>query len=223
MLLWGTNSQPSTNSCKKPSQFSYLSMTSVLTSVVLINYSTQLNTLILYTLMAVVSWFHIFFSYHKTVSPSRAVNTRNSALVTYNHPRMGSQIRRHAYNIPALSSQANNVNFKISSKFNCTKMFYLLDIMLGWASLGAQLVKDLPEMQETTCTAGRPGFHPWVGKIPWRRAWQPTPVFFPGKSHGQRSLAGYSHWGRKGQTWLSGWSSSRHYVRCFQIHTVNKY
>ena len=38
----------------------------------------------------------------------------------------------------------------------------------------------------------RPGFHPWVGKIPWRRAWQLTPVFFPGKSHGQRSLAGYS-------------------------------
>ena len=36
------------------------------------------------------------------------------------------------------------------------------------------------------------GFDPWVGKIPWRRAWQPTPVFFPGESHGQRSLAGYS-------------------------------
>ena len=33
---------------------------------------------------------------------------------------------------------------------------------------------------------------PWVGKIPWRREWQPTPVFSPGESHGQRSLAGYS-------------------------------
>ena len=42
----------------------------------------------------------------------------------------------------------------------------------------------------------RCGFHPWVGKIPWRRAWQPTPVFLPGESHGQRSLAGYSPWGR---------------------------
>ena len=31
-------------------------------------------------------------------------------------------------------------------------------------------------------------FNPWVGKIPWRRKWQPTPVFLPGKSHGQRSL-----------------------------------
>ena len=39
-------------------------------------------------------------------------------------------------------------------------------------------------------------FDPWVGKIPWRRAQQPTPVFLPGESHGQRSLAGYSPWGR---------------------------
>ena len=36
------------------------------------------------------------------------------------------------------------------------------------------------------------GFDPWVRKIPWRRKWQPTPVFLPGESHGRRSLAGYS-------------------------------
>ena len=40
-------------------------------------------------------------------------------------------------------------------------------------------------------------FSPWVRKIHWRRAWQPTPVFFPGESHGQRSLVGYSLWDRK--------------------------
>ena len=38
-------------------------------------------------------------------------------------------------------------------------------------------------------------FDPWVGKTPWRRKWQPTPVFLPGKFHGQRSLAGYGPWG----------------------------
>ena len=43
----------------------------------------------------------------------------------------------------------------------------------------------------------RCGFGPWVEKIPWRRKWQPTPVLLPGESHGQRSLAGYSPWGRK--------------------------
>ena len=41
------------------------------------------------------------------------------------------------------------------------------------------------------------GFNPWVEKIPWSRAWQPTPVFLPGEFHGQRSLAGYSPWSCK--------------------------
>ena len=43
----------------------------------------------------------------------------------------------------------------------------------------------------------RRGFDPWVGKIPWRRAWQPTPVFLPEESHGQRSLVGYGPWCHK--------------------------
>ena len=41
------------------------------------------------------------------------------------------------------------------------------------------------------------GCDPWVGKIPWRRKWQPTPVFLPVKSYRQRSLAGYSPRGRR--------------------------
>ena len=43
----------------------------------------------------------------------------------------------------------------------------------------------------------RPVFDSWVGKIPWRRKWQPTSVFFPGESHGCRSLVGYSPWAHK--------------------------
>ena len=58
------------------------------------------------------------------------------------------------------------------------------------ASLVAQTVKNLPVIRET-------GFNSWVGKSPWRRDWLPTPVFLPGKPHGQRSLAGYSTWGHK--------------------------
>ena len=49
----------------------------------------------------------------------------------------------------------------------------------------------------------RPGCDPWIWKIPWRNAWQPTLVFLPGESHRQRNLAGYSLWGRKSWTWLS--------------------
>ena len=47
--------------------------------------------------------------------------------------------------------------------------------------------------KESACNAGYQGLNPWVGKIPWRREWQPTPVFLPGESRGQR----YSPWGRK--------------------------
>ena len=48
--------------------------------------------------------------------------------------------------------------------------------------------------KESACHGGGTGdgFDSWVGKIPWKRKWQPTPVFFPGKPHGQRSLVGYS-------------------------------
>ena len=60
----------------------------------------------------------------------------------------------------------------------------------GERSLVAQRSKRLPGMW-------RPGFDPWVGKIPWRRKWQPTPLLLPGESHGGRSLVGYSPWGRK--------------------------
>ena len=54
--------------------------------------------------------------------------------------------------------------------------------------------------KESTCQCKRHKrhkFNPWTRKIPWRRKWQPTPVFLHGKSQGQRSLAGYSPWSHK--------------------------
>jgi len=51
--------------------------------------------------------------------------------------------------------------------------------------------------KQSTCQYRRNGFNPWMGKTPWRRAWQPTPVFLHGESHGQRSQVGYSPWGHK--------------------------
>ena len=69
--------------------------------------------------------------------------------------------------------------------------------------------------KESTCQCRRHVFYPWVGKISWRRKWQPNVVFLPGKPHGQRNLAGYSPWGRKesgttqwlnsNSTWLMLW------------------
>ena len=51
--------------------------------------------------------------------------------------------------------------------------------------------------KESVCQCWRHGFDPWVKKVPWRRKWHPTPVFLPGKSHGQSRLVGYSPWGCK--------------------------
>ena len=64
---------------------------------------------------------------------------------------------------------------------------------MDWSFPSSSAVKNL-----SPYTRGkRSKFNLWVGKIPWSRAWQPTPVFLPEKYHRQRSLAGYSPWGHK--------------------------
>ena len=63
--------------------------------------------------------------------------------------------------------------------------------------------------KQSTCQCSRckrPGFNPWIGRIPWRKKWQRTPVFLPGESHGQRSLVGYSLWGCKESDRTEHWS-----------------
>ena len=76
-----------------------------------------------------------------------------------------------------------------------TNLYHICNL---YVSLVAQTVKNLPTMQENS-------FDPWVGQIPWRREWLPTPVFLPGKFHGQRSLASYSPWEsrRVGHNWVT--------------------
>ena len=64
----------------------------------------------------------------------------------------------------------------------------------NWASQLALVVKNMPANARTS---KRHRFNPQVGKIPWRRKWQSTPVFLLGESHGWRILVGYSRWGRK--------------------------
>ena len=69
---------------------------------------------------------------------------------------------------------------------------------------------------------GRPGFDPWVGKIPWRKEWQPTPVFFPRKFHGQRNLAGYSPWGHKESETTEGLSHTHTHTHTHTAYKLNK-
>ena len=98
--------------------------------------------------------------------------------------------------------------------------------------IGEVFQEQLPRWhsgKESTCQCRRcrgHRFDPWVRKIPGRRKWQATPVFLPGKFHGQRSLAGYNPWGRResdtteqqqrtflvvltGQSALPAWSGER--------------
>ena len=73
----------------------------------------------------------------------------------------------------------------LPSLFRSVKMLFIF---------GHEDIRGLPwwlSGKESTHQAGDPG-SVTVGKIPWRRKWQPTPVLLPGESHGQRSLAGYS-------------------------------
>ena len=74
--------------------------------------------------------------------------------------------------------------------FAC-KWYHDVCFLSGFLHLGASLVAQRLKHLPAT------GFNPWVGKIPWRRKWQPTPVFLPGESHGRRSLVGYCPWGCK--------------------------
>ena len=76
----------------------------------------------------------------------------------------------------------------ICVSLNNSRFGGLLKLFMGFP--GGSVVKHPLAKQETLVPS-------LGGKIPWRRKWQPTPVFLPGKSHGQRNLAGYSPWGRK--------------------------
>ena len=81
----------------------------------------------------------------------------------------------------------------------CSNLHHTLNKDLTVIALG---FPDGTRGKAPTCQCRRHkrrGFDPWVGKIPWRRAWQPTAVFLPGESHGQRSLEGYSPQGHKQQ------------------------
>ena len=79
----------------------------------------------------------------------------------------------------------------LQSFCNCSKC-----LTHTWRKAASSCFPGGASGEEPACQCKQWGFNPWAGKIPWRRKWQTTPVFLPRK-HGQRSLAGYSSWGRR--------------------------
>ena len=88
--------------------------------------------------------------------------------------------------------QKINVNKKKSRylKLRNLSLFHVGDVSHVWLPCRLRWLRICLQCR-------RPEFHPCVRKIPWRRKWQLTPVFLPGKTHGQRILVGYSPWGPK--------------------------
>ena len=80
-----------------------------------------------------------------------------------------------------------------SMDVNLSKLREIVEDRKAWnaAVYGVTSFPGGSDGKASTC--GRPGFNPWVGKIPWRRKWQPTAVLLPGKFHGLRSLVGCIH------------------------------
>ena len=77
------------------------------------------------------------------------------------------------------------------------------DVPLFSLSLATSELSWWLSSKESACQCRRHRFSPWVGKIPWSRKWQPTPILLPRKLHGQRSLAATVHWVSKCRTRLS--------------------
>ena len=73
--------------------------------------------------------------------------------------------------------------------------------------------------KESSCQCRRYKFNPWVRKIPWGRKWQPTSVFLPGKSHGWRTLAGYSPWDHK-ESDTTEWLHWLHKLTGFKFKSI---
>ena len=93
---------------------------------------------------------------------------------------------------PQRVSSAGSQSNKSHIKENFISIFGLIH-----APLGLPMWRWWERIHRTVAEVKRGGFKPWVGKIPWRRTWPPAPVFSPGRSHGQRNLAGHSPRGHR--------------------------
>ena len=104
------------------------------------------------------------------------------------------------------SKNLPELNMHVSWASNSTPR-HTRDIQHKWVKQKVQRFSEQHYLQSVCLQCGRPGFDSWVRKFPWRRKWQPTPVFLPGESQGRRSLVGYSSRGRKESDTTSDFTS----------------
>jgi len=120
---------------------------------------------------------------YPSLSPSSRVCSNSCPVSQWYHPTISSSVVLFSSRLQSFLASGS---FPMSWLFG-QSIWVSASLGLPWWLRGLSVCLQ----------CGRPGFDPWVRKIPWRRKWQPTPVFLPGKSHGRRSLVGYSLRGRK--------------------------
>ena len=120
-------------------------------------------------------------------------------------PRLNQGVGRTVF----LSGSSREMHFLASVPFSifqasigrsnprCNAIFHILTFLLSLLRLMTHIIPSGSDGKESACNAKHSGLDPWVRKIPWRRAWQPTPALLPGESHGQKSLVDYSPWSCK--------------------------
>ena len=107
-----------------------------------------------------------------------------------NSPRLPSLLPSSASPLPSPARPAKRTaEREAGGACFYSSVFFLIPVIVGYP--GAS------DSKESACNAGGLGLIPGLGRFPWRREWLPTPVFLPGKSHGQRSLADCGPWGLK--------------------------
>ena len=104
-------------------------------------------------------------------------------------------------------------------RLDYVRKLHLLSSPLCWRLIANLGLPWWPNGRESACQWRRLRFDPWSRKIPWRRKWQPTQVFLPGKSYGHRTLVSYSPWGWKNQTWIRNWKHARTHTHT-HTHTL---
>ena len=160
----------------------------------------------------------------KILSPTASVETMLGVSIS-RHTKWFSLVAHSIKNLPAIKdeSEVTQSCLTLCDPMGCSlpgsSVYGIFqERVLEWVAIsfsrGSSKPRDWTRISRTTdrhftvlatreAHSGYLSSIPGSGEIPWIRKWQPTPVFLPGKSHAQRSLAGYSLWDRKSQTRLS--------------------
>ena len=139
---------------------------------------------------------HIFYCFSCLIGLSRTFSIMLKSSGESGHPCLLAELRNALYLIGEVLFYCHfSKCFYLENVFHFVRCFFINwynHVCFSFFSINVVQLLRWISGKESTCQCRRHRFDPWVRNIPWKRKWQPTPVFLHGKFHGQRSLAGYS-------------------------------